>query len=108
MMKQNARPASAAEITEIIGSLDDAVLVRIIATEATTAEVLEAFTWANADDQIGTELERRPRGAAGGLVYEILEGEEPNPKSEGELRRAPDCFWTPVPQAVSKVELASM
>jgi hypothetical protein len=25
--------------------------------------VLEAFPWATADDQIGTELEHRPRGA---------------------------------------------
>jgi hypothetical protein len=28
-MKQNARPATSAEITEIVGPLDDAVLVRI-------------------------------------------------------------------------------
>ena len=33
------------------------VLMRIVETEATLAEVLEAFTWATADDQIGTELE---------------------------------------------------
>jgi hypothetical protein len=63
LIKQNARPATAAEITEIAGPLDDAVLVRIVETEATPAEVLEAFTWATADDQIGTELEHRPRGA---------------------------------------------
>jgi hypothetical protein len=35
--------------------------MRIVETEATPAEVLEALTWATADDQIGTELERRPR-----------------------------------------------
>ena len=40
--------------------------------------VLEAFTWAEADDQIGTELERGPRGAAAG-VYDILKSEEPDP-----------------------------
>jgi hypothetical protein len=43
-MKQNARPATAAEITEIVGPLDDAILVRIAETEASPAEVLEAFT----------------------------------------------------------------
>ena len=32
-MKQNARPATAAEITGIVGPLDDAVLVRIVETE---------------------------------------------------------------------------
>jgi hypothetical protein len=43
-MKQNTRAASAAEIIEIVGPLDDAVLMRIVETEATPAEVLEAFT----------------------------------------------------------------
>ena len=61
-MKQIARPATAAEIIEIVGPLDDAVLMRIVETEATPAEVLEAFTRETADDQIGTELEHRPRG----------------------------------------------
>ncbi len=78
MASQPVRPASAAEITEITGPLDDEILVRIIATGATPAEVLEAFTWAQADDQIGTELERRPRGAAA-RVYEILKDIEPEP-----------------------------
>ena len=58
-----------AEITQIVGPLDDAVLMRIVETKATPAEVLEAFTWATADDQIGTELEHAPRGAVAG-VYE--------------------------------------
>ena len=75
-MGETARPATAAEIIEIVGPLDDAVLMRIVETEATAAEVLEAFTWTTADDQIGTELERRPRGAVA-RVYEILKREEP-------------------------------
>jgi hypothetical protein len=78
MTTQPERPATAAEITEITGPLDDDMLMRIIATGATPAEVLEAFTWANADDQIGTELERRPRGAAA-RVYDILKEAEPEP-----------------------------
>ena len=78
MAMQQVRPATAAEITEILGRLDDEVLVRIIETGATPAEVLEAFTWAQADDQIGTELDRRPRGAAA-QVYEILKETEPEP-----------------------------
>jgi hypothetical protein len=75
-MKQNARPATAAEIVEMVGPLDDAVLMRIVDTEATPAEVLEVFTWAAADDQIGTELEHRPRGVFE-QVYYILKCEEP-------------------------------
>ena len=71
-----SRPATTAEIIEIVRPLDDAVLMRIVETEATAAEVLEAFTWTTADDQIGTELEHRPRGAVA-RVYEILKREEP-------------------------------
>ena len=77
-MTEKPRPATAAEIVKIVGPLDDEVLVRIRATGATAAEVLEALTWASADDQIGTELERRPRGAAL-EVYDILKQEEPEP-----------------------------
>jgi hypothetical protein len=77
-MKQIPKPATVAEIIEIVGLLDDAVLMRIVETEATPAEVLEAFTWATADDQIGTELEHRPRGSVA-RVYEILKREEPEP-----------------------------
>ena len=77
-MSQISRPATAAEIIEIVGPLDDSVLMSIVETEATSTEVLEAFTWATADDQIGTELEHGPRGAVA-RVYEILKREEPEP-----------------------------
>jgi hypothetical protein len=78
LTKQISRPASAAEIIEIVGPLEDAVLMRIVETEATPAEVLEAFTWATADDQIGTELEHGPRGVVA-QVHDILKREEPEP-----------------------------
>ena len=77
-MTDKPRPATAAEIIQILGPLDDSALMRIIEMEATAAEVLEAFTWANADDQLGTELERGPRGAVT-RVYEILKTGEPEP-----------------------------
>jgi hypothetical protein len=80
-MLHNLRPATPAEIVKIVGSVDGAVLMRIVETGATPAEVLEAFTWVTADDQIGTELERRPRGVVAQL-YEILAEEEPD-----EIRR---------------------
>ena len=41
-MKQIARPATAAEIIEIVGPLEEAVLMSIVETEATPADVLEA------------------------------------------------------------------
>jgi hypothetical protein len=77
-MSQISRPAIAEEIIEIVGPFDDALLMRIVETEATPAEVFEAFTWATVDDQIGTELEHGPRGAVA-RVDEILKREEPEP-----------------------------
>jgi hypothetical protein len=73
LIKQNARPATAAEIVEMVGPLDDAV--RIVDTEATPAEVAEVFTWAAADDQIGTELEHQPRGVVAQVYYILKRGE---------------------------------
>jgi hypothetical protein len=106
-MKQIARPATAAEIIEIVGPLDDAILLRIVETEATPAEVLEAFTWATADDQIGTELEHRPRGIVA-RVYEILKREEPEPDERVSFTwRLDDLLNASCCSLVSKVELAS-
>lgn len=77
-MNTVARPATASEIVAICGHLDDAVVAEIVATGATAAEVLEAFTWYSADDQIGTELQRSRHGAVG-EVYEILTREDLDP-----------------------------
>ena len=77
-MSTLARPATAAEIVAICGHLDDDFVAAIAATGATAAEVLEAFTWYSADDQIGTELRRHRRGAVG-VIYDILVQEELDP-----------------------------
>ena len=77
-MRMADRAASSAEIIQMLGPTDDSVVMRIVETGATAAEVLEAFTWLNADDQIGTELERGPRGHVT-RVYEILKMDEPDP-----------------------------
>jgi hypothetical protein len=68
------KPASASEVRAIVGPLDDAVIARVLATGASAAEVLEAFTWLNADDQLGTDLDRTCRGRVA-EVYDILEYE---------------------------------
>jgi hypothetical protein len=67
-MSQTSPPATAEEVLKIVGPLDDTVLMRIVETEATPAEVLEAFTWATADDQIGTELEHGPAAPSPGSM----------------------------------------
>ena len=77
-MNTVAHAATASEVVAICGHLDDGVVARILATGATAAEVLEAFTWLSADDQIGTELQHGRHGAVG-AVYDILMREEPDP-----------------------------
>ena len=76
----SVKPASASEVRAIVGEFDDTVIARIVATGATAAEVLEAFTWLTADDQLGTELERTCSGRVA-QVYEILD-EETQPLDE--------------------------
>jgi hypothetical protein len=56
-------PASASEIRGIVGSLDDAVITSVLATGASAAEVLEAYTWLTADDQLGTRARAQPQRA---------------------------------------------
>lgn len=77
-MKSGPQPATRQEIIDIVGPLDDAVVLEILRSGATAAEVLEAFTWVNANDQVGTETEHGPRGAVL-RICEILEREEPRP-----------------------------
>ena len=78
MRRGTQHPATAAEIAAIVGPLDDELLAQIMHVGATAAEVLEAYTWATADDVIGTELERGPRGTVT-RVYEILKAAEAEP-----------------------------
>jgi hypothetical protein len=73
------RPATAQDIRSIIGELEDGVVASILRTGATREEVLEAFTWATADDFLGSELERSRRGAVG-AVYDILRAEDEDPE----------------------------
>ena len=75
-MAKSAQAATLSEIAAIVCPLDEAVLLEILATGATATEVLEAFTWVNADDQIATETEHGPRGAVL-RVCDILEREKP-------------------------------
>ena len=65
-----------------LGRSTIAVLMRIVETEATPAEVLEAFTWATADDQTWTEPERGTRGAV--QVCEIVKREEHEPDASAD------------------------
>src|SRR5262249_49245827 len=69
------KPATAAEIRRIIGPAEDDLVARIVATEATAAEVLEAFTWTTSDDGLGSELDRAPRGVVA-TICDLLAAEQ--------------------------------
>jgi len=76
------RPATAAEVVEIVGRLDDPVIAGIVGTGATPAEVLEAWTWLDADDYMGGDLER-PQTPRVERVLAILEAQLPDPDEPG-------------------------
>lgn len=69
------KAATAEEICSITGEVEDSVLTSILATGATSAEVLEAFTWLNADDALRKQVKHPPQGVAGD-VYEILAAQD--------------------------------
>jgi hypothetical protein len=70
--------ATASEIRDIVGELDDGVIAGILALGATREEVLEAQNWLISDDYLHRELQRTLQGRAA-AIFEILEAELPEP-----------------------------
>ena len=76
-MKSNSRlAATAAEIPNMIGDVDDAVVSSILRTGASTAEVLQAVQWFRGGGGLEDEAGHEPHLAVKS-VYEILQAEEP-------------------------------
>ena len=72
-----ARPATLAEIREMVGDVEAAKLEAILATRATPPQIEEAMAWASGEsDVMGGELER-PLSGPVAAVYEILASELP-------------------------------
>lgn len=69
-------PATGSEVREILGPLDDAVIAAILGVGATRNEVMEAYGWLSADDQIRRERHSTIHGKAA-EVWRILEAELP-------------------------------
>ncbi len=67
---------SAQQVVDIVGRLGDDKLARIIATGASTADIMEAQTWLGEDDYMGRELHRGVSGRVA-AVFEILKAVEP-------------------------------
>lgn len=74
-------PATASEIVEILGAVDETMLAEILRTEASAAEVLEAFVRIQGDDAVGPVV-RRAAGAKVVEVMSILQAAELGPEPE--------------------------
>ncbi|ABC35182.1 hypothetical protein [Burkholderia thailandensis] len=70
-----SHPATATEIRDIIGPVEDDVIAKILEIAPTSAEVLDAYTWLRSDERLLFRLDREPHGRAA-RVFEILESEE--------------------------------
>ena len=70
-------PLTAEDIRRIVGRLADDRIAAILATGATAADVVEAFTWLSSDEGLGAGMERRLKGIVA-EVYEILTAGEPD------------------------------
>ena len=77
-MAQNAigsdRQATARDVRGIIGGADEQLVLDVLATQASVAEITEAYHWLTADDHLGGDLGKQmtPRVAA---VYEVLKAD---------------------------------
>ena len=71
------RPATLAEIRQMVGDVEAAKLEAILATAATPPQIEEAMAWvAGESDVMGGELQR-PLSGPVAAVYEILASELP-------------------------------
>jgi hypothetical protein len=75
------QPATAAEITGILGPVDETMLVEIQRTGASAAEVLEAFARFEEDDAVGP-VARRAASARVVEIMAILQAAETGPERD--------------------------
>ncbi len=67
-----ANPATAYEIRQALGPLDDDMLMAILGTGATLNEIVQAYAWLQENDVIGGDLEK-PMTANVRKVFDILQ-----------------------------------
>jgi hypothetical protein len=68
-------------VREIVGRIGDDRISAILATKATPAELMEAFTWLSSDEYLAGGLERPLTGVVAEL-YDILKAGEPDIEEE--------------------------
>jgi len=80
-MKEVHRPATATQVREILGPADEDLILRVLETEASAPEVVEALNWINADDQLGQALQRQPSGRVAKLCEILTADQEDEPEA---------------------------
>jgi hypothetical protein len=78
-MEHHQGAATASQVREILGPVDDEVVLRVVQTEASAAEVLEALTWISADDHLGQTLQRQPAGRVAAICDILSADQEEDP-----------------------------
>ncbi|HXV25759.1 MAG TPA: hypothetical protein VED46_16075 [Alphaproteobacteria bacterium] len=76
-----APPASAQDVTDIIGPAEERLVLDILATKATVPEVSAAYHWLTADDHLGGDLAKPMTGRVRS-VYELLKADLEPPEEE--------------------------
>jgi len=81
MRDESKQAATAVEIRQMVGDVDDGVVSSIRRTGASAAEVLQAVQWFRGGGGLEEEPGHAPHGAVK-AVYEILQAEEPEEARE--------------------------
>ncbi|MCL4766295.1 MAG: hypothetical protein KJZ80_08690 [Hyphomicrobiaceae bacterium] len=66
------------DVIGVLGPVDDNVIVEVLAIGPSTEELEEAFAWFNANDVLGRQLHRQPRGRVAELCA-MLERQQQEP-----------------------------
>lgn len=100
---RHGRAAAASEVRDIVGPLDDNVIVSIVTLGATREEILEAMAWLSPDDYLHRDLHHALHGRAT-QVFDILEAELP----ESDRQRSAGGHPPVVPGGAAPQPLMSM
>ncbi len=68
------RAVTASEVVQIVGPIDDHIIADVIATGATAAEVVEAYSWLSSRDYFHRTVHELAHGRVA-QVYRILDAE---------------------------------
>ncbi len=76
--KHRHRPATASDIVQIVGPIDDRVIAQIIAAGATVGDVTEANAWLNTRDYFRRAAHDTAHGRIA-HIYHLLDAERAHP-----------------------------